>query len=95
VQLNNHLLLLLLRGLLSTSLSYAMFPLVQESHDSKYPNDRIKERFNCDYSRWSDSSFRPDDPVTIEKTKENKSLKEPHIDFMEIDCLEVAVERLP
>jgi hypothetical protein len=22
-------------------------------------------------------------------------LKEPHIDFMEIDCLEVAVERLP
>ena len=53
-----------------------MFPLVQESHVSKHPIDRIKERFSCDYSRWSDSSFRPDDPVTIEENERKQKLEE-------------------
>lgn len=50
--------------------------MVQEPHVSKHTPDRIKERFSCDYSRWSDSSFKPDDPVTVEENERTQKLQE-------------------
>lgn len=50
--------------------------MVQEPHVSKNTTDRIKERFSCNYSRWSDSSFKPDDPVTVEEHERTQKIQE-------------------
>jgi tetratricopeptide (TPR) repeat protein len=50
-------------------------PSVQEPQ-LRNQSDTIRDRFSCDYSRWSDSTFKPDDPASIEENERIQKLKE-------------------
>ena len=41
--------------------------------------DNLRDRYSCDYSRWSDAEFVPDDPASTEENEALKALQEERI----------------
>lgn len=63
--------------MISTSFAYKMsFPLLVHETQLRNQSDKIRDRFSCDYSRWSDSTFQPDDPASIEENEKIEKIKE-------------------